>query len=89
MLEWSYPTQLERYRKFFQERRMPVFVVIGLEGSETEEDIYSGDEEENFCVFMFNIPLEDARYPTLYGSVFTKYERPYEKPFFWKNGELC
>jgi len=37
---------------------------------------------------MFNIPLSEAKYPALYESVFTKYERPLDKPFFWKNGKL-
>jgi len=38
--------------------------------------------------YMFNIPLSEAKYPALYESVFSKYERDPEKPFFWKNGEL-
>jgi len=32
--------------------------------------------------------LSDAKYPALYESVFSKYERDPEKPFFWKNGKL-
>ena len=37
---------------------------------------------------MFNIPLNEAKYPALYESVFAKYERNFDKPFFWKNGKL-
>jgi hypothetical protein len=42
----------------------------------------------NIEKFMFNIPLREAKYPALYESVFTKYERDYDKPFFWKNRRL-
>jgi len=37
---------------------------------------------------MFNIPLEAAKYPALFESVFAMYERDYDKPFFWRNGIL-
>jgi len=37
---------------------------------------------------MFLIPLEEAKYPTLYPSVFNKYSRNPKKSFFWKNGKL-
>ena len=83
MLEWSSPQQLQRYRQFEYENRIPVFIVIGLEG--VMEDDYEGEES---VTFMFNIPLNAAKYPKLYPSVFEKYERPYDKPFFWKNGVL-
>jgi hypothetical protein len=73
-LEWSYPAQLKRYQDFSRARKIPVFIIIGLD---LEEDGY-----------MFNIPLSEAKYPALYESVFTKYERDPEKPFFWKNGKL-
>jgi len=83
MLEWSNPAQLKRYQKFAKEKKIPVFVVIALEGFEEDEDGY-----EEPVTFMFNIPLEAAKYPTLYPSVFEKYMRPYDKNFFWKNGKL-
>jgi hypothetical protein len=73
-LEWSYPAQLKRYQEFAMQRKIPVFIVIGL----------AGEKED----YMFNIPLSDAKYPALYESVFAKYERPLDKPFFWKNGKL-
>ena len=37
---------------------------------------------------MFCIPLENAKYPELYPSVFEKYERDPDNMFFWKNGIL-
>ncbi|WP_321417771.1 hypothetical protein [uncultured Methanomethylovorans sp.] len=37
---------------------------------------------------MFCIPLEEAKYPALYKSVFEKFERDSEKTFFWNNGYL-
>jgi len=76
LLNWSYPEQMKRYQEFSHKRRMPVFIVIGLGGI------------DNNPKKMFNIPLEEARYPTLYPSVFDKFNRPPDKPFFWKNGEL-
>jgi hypothetical protein len=73
-LEWSYPAQLKRYQEFAKQHKIPVFIVIGLLG-----------EKEDY---MFNIPLSEAKYPALYESVFAKYVRPLDKPFFWKNGKL-
>jgi hypothetical protein len=80
---WSNPQQLQRYQEFERKNRIPVFVVIGF------EDIFEndfGDEESE--KFMFCLPLKEAKYPALYESVFTKFERDYDKPFFWKNGFL-
>ena len=68
-LEWSYPAQLKRYQEFAMQHKIPVFIVIGL----------AGEDED----YMFNIPLSEAKYPALYESVFEKYERDLEKPFFW------
>jgi hypothetical protein len=76
MLDWTNPKQLKRYRKFSQEREIPVFIVIGLGG----EDDEPGE--------MFNIPLNEAKYPKLYPSVFNMFSRPPDKSFFWKNGKL-
>ena len=80
-LEWSYPAQLKRYQDFAMQHRIPVYIVIGFQ-EEPEDD---EDDPEGY---MFNIPLTEAKYPALYESVFTKYERDLEKPFFWKNGKL-
>ncbi|WAM22583.1 MAG: hypothetical protein OI715_00385 (plasmid) [Candidatus Methanoperedens sp.] len=76
LLNWSYPEQMIRYKEFSYQRRIPVFIVIGLGGIDVEPKE------------MFNIPLEEAKYPALYPSVFNRYSRPPYKPFFWKNGEL-
>jgi len=84
-LEWSYPAQLKRYQDFSRERRMPVFIVIGLELPFEDKDDPEDIDYENF---MFTIPLEAAKFPALYESVFAKFERDPEKPFFWKNGKL-
>jgi len=91
-LEWSYPAQLKRYQEFAYQRKMPVFIVIGLEFDIKNEDFDPDDPtfEPEYVTenAMFNIPLEAAKYPALYESVFVKYERDYNKPFFWKNGKL-
>ena len=84
-LEWSKPAQLQRYQEFAYQKKIPVFIVIGLElAFESKNDPDYDDVEK----FMFNIPLNEAKYPALYESVFTKFERDFDKPFFWKNGKL-
>ena len=75
-LNWSNPEQLKRYQDFARENKSPFFVVIGL----------GGDPSSPEC--MFCIPLEEAKYPALYPSVFERFERASDKNFFWKNGVL-
>ena len=75
-LSWSNPKQLKRYQDFSYKRKIPVFIVIGLDG-------YDVEPEEMFC-----IPLKDANYPDLYPSVFNKFSRDPKKSFFWKDGIL-
>lgn len=75
-LQWSNPQQLKRYQAFSRETGLPFFVVIGLGGSAERPET------------MFCIPLEEAKYPGLYPSVFEKFERDPKKNFFWKNGIL-
>jgi hypothetical protein len=80
-LEWSYPAQLKRYQEFAMQRKIPVYIVIGLE-------LEPEDDEDEPGGYMFCIPLGNAKFPALYESVFAQYERPLNKPFFWKNGKL-
>jgi hypothetical protein len=75
-LHWSNPQQLKRYNEFARERNIPVYIVIGFKGVDTEPED------------MFVIPLEEAKYPALYPSVYNKYSRNPKKEFFWKNGKL-
>lgn len=75
-LKWSYPEQIERYRKFSETRKIPVFIVIGL-------GEFPDDPE-----FLFCIPLLEAKYPELFPSFLEKYERSPKKFFFWKDGKL-
>ena len=84
-LEWSYPAQLKRYQEFAYERKIPVYIIVGLELTLIDEN---DPDYEKIESYMFNIPLEAAKYPALSESVFAKYERDYNKPFFWKNGIL-
>ena len=84
-LEWAKPAQLKRYQEFEYQRKIPVFVVIGLKlVFDSEDDLDFPDIQE----FMYNIPLKEARYTALYENVCAKYQRDYYKPFFWKNGRL-
>ena len=87
-LEWSYPEQLQRYRKFQHERKIPVFIIIGYHQITKKWDREEREYYEDVQKFMYNIPLNDAKYPALYKSVYAKYERDRKKPFFWKNGKL-
>jgi hypothetical protein len=76
MLDWSNPTQLDRYKDFAKKRKIPVYILIGFCGYEEEPDD------------MFLIPLEEAKYPSLYPSVFQKFSRNPKKDFYWKDGKL-
>ena len=71
VLSWSNPTQLARYQKYQQERRIPVYIVIGLGGN-------PGDPEMVYC-----IPFSKIKYPQIYPSFLKKYEHKPDKLFFW------
>ncbi|MHC1572265.1 MAG: hypothetical protein ACXQTM_03780 [Methanosarcinales archaeon] len=73
---WTTREKLEDYRLFAQKNRIPTFIVIGLGGDPR-------NPEQMFC-----IPLEKAKYPELYPSVFRRFERDPRRSFFWKNGVL-
>jgi hypothetical protein len=87
-LEWSNPDQLKRYQKFEFKRRMPVYIVIGYSKTIRRWDNIAGEYYDDVEKFMFNIPLKAAKYPALYRSVFSKYERDYNGNFFWNDGIL-
>lgn len=75
-LEWTNRGQLQRYRDFAKQTREPVYVAIGLEGKASKPK------------YLFVIPLEEAKYPALYPSVFEKYERSTKKNFNVIKGRL-
>lgn len=75
-LHWSTPDQLKRYRNYAKEKNLPFFIVIGLGRNPQHPNR------------MFCIPLEEAKYPALYPSVFEKFERNPNQNFFWKNSKL-
>jgi len=87
-LEWSYPDQLKRYNEFQYRRKIPVYIVIGYMKTTRKWDKYDKQYYDHVQKFMFNIPLKDAKYPALYKSVFSKYERDIKKQFSWENGML-
>lgn len=82
-LVWCNNDQLNRYRSFQIKRRIPVFIIIGLE--KTYRDSY-GDEHSR--KFMFNIPLDDAKYTAFYSSYLKKFERDYHGNFYWLDKKL-
>jgi len=73
MLQWSNPAQMRRYQEYQQKNAIPVFVVIGLDGS------------PNKPKYMFCIPLNEAKYPDLFESILEKHERSPTKPFQWNH----
>lgn len=75
-LRWTYGQKIEEYRQYASEYNIPTFIVIGLGG------------DPNYPERMFCIPLEDAKYPELYQSIYERYERDPHKNFFWKNNVL-
>jgi len=76
MLEWCKRYQLDRYKKFMETRKIPVFIVVGLGG----DDDYPDD--------LFVLPLKDVKYPALYPSIYKAYSKNPQNNFFWKNGKL-
>ena len=87
-LEWSKQDQLKRYQEFESKRKIPVYIVIGYVKTTKKWDNYNKKHYENVEKFMFNIPLKEAKYPSLYKSVLSKFERDYNGHFFWNDGHL-
>lgn len=75
-LSWCNPSQLKRYRDFAKERKIPVYAIIGMGTDDSLPDE------------LFVIPLEEAKYPALYPSVFQKYSRNPKMKLTWRNNEL-
>jgi len=76
VVKWAAPDQIKRYNAYSRSNRIPVFVVVGVGGSPNNPET------------MFCIPLNDAKYPEIFPSVFEKYERDPGKTFFWRDGML-
>jgi len=76
MLSWTNLQQLKRYQDFANKKGIPFYIIIGLGGDD--------DAPEK----MFCIPLNEAKYPDLYPSVFKNFERNPTSEFFWRNGVL-
>lgn len=71
VLPWATSEQIYRYRKFQHERRIPVFIAIGLGGE-------PGDPEH-----LFVTPLDHiADFPDLYESRLIRYSRRPSEPFY-------
>jgi hypothetical protein len=76
MLECCKPYQFQRYKKFMREMHFPVFIVVGLGGSDDNPDD------------LYVIPLQDMKYNMLYKSAFMPFSKNPKNNFFWKNGKL-
>ena len=69
-IQWSTKEQISRYRNFAKDKKVPVFVVIGVGGSPTKP--------EN----MFCLKIENAEYPELYINYIRKFQRHPERSFY-------
>lgn len=75
-LQWTSAKKLAGYKMYMKKSHLPTYIVVGLGGTP--------DAPER----MFCIPLKAAKYPSLYPSVFEKFERSPDKNFFWNGKEL-
>lgn len=66
----------KNYAKFQKENNMPVYVVIGF------GDDFPVDEDYPLTN-LFCLPLDEAKYDSLFEGFLKKYERPTNKNFFW------
>ncbi len=73
-LNWAGEAELKDYFRYSKQH--PVFLVVGLGGRPASP------------AKMFCIPLKEARWTELFPNVYTKFERPPGRTFFWKNGDL-
>ena len=63
-IEWCKPYQLKRYKAIEINKKIPIFVVIGV-GAIPKSPLH-----------VYRIPLKDIKYTKLYLSFLTKYEIP-------------
>lgn len=75
-LGWSTQEKIKQYNLYSRKYRIPTFIVIGFGGDPTNPDR------------MFCIPLEEAKYPELFPSIYERFERNPESSFFWRDGIL-
>ena len=66
-VKWTYPAQLKRYQQTEKQKKIPVFVALGM-----------GDS--NYPDPIFIIPLKKAKYVTLFESFLYKYEIDPDEP---------
>jgi NDP-sugar pyrophosphorylase family protein len=76
--EFASETQLERYRKFESEKKIPVFVVIGLGGEAAEPE------------HLYIIPLKRLKYNFITLEYLEQFKKNMETEFFFdkKTGDL-
>ena len=71
-IEWATSRQIENYQRFQQDRRMPVFVVIGIGG------------EPDRPAEVYVVPLDRLRYPFATAEYLAKFRKADpEKNFFY------
>ena len=76
-LNWCIPSQLERYQKFVEKRKIPLYIVIGV-----------GNDGKIPPKELFVIPLEVAELPVLPPAVFQKYSMKPKMKLTYRNKEF-
>lgn len=75
-IDFSYPEQLERYRKFEREKKIPVFVAIGQGGKSSDPD------------HLYIVPLKNITSTSLSLDFLTPYEKEKTKKFSFGQEKL-
>lgn len=70
-IEFTYEDQLERYRKFELEKKVPVFVAIGLGGVSSDPD------------HIYIVPLKKIKSTYLHQDFLARYEKDKAKNFYF------
>jgi len=87
-LEWSDPEQIRHYLEFERMRKIKLYIIIGYDKVTKEWDRYTREYYEKTEKIMYNIPLKEAKYTSLYSTVYSDFERNYYGKFFWNKGVL-
>lgn len=71
-IEWAKPEQIQIYNDFAKERKMPVFVVIGIAGKPSKPNA------------VYSVPLKDMQKPNVTEEELAKYKKEdVDKYFFY------
>ncbi len=87
-LEWSDSETMRQYQEFERSRKIPLYIILGYDKVTKEWDRYTREYYKKTEKIMYNIPLKEARYTSLYSNIYSDFERNYHGKFFWNKGVL-